>query len=59
MAFLTPVRRLRGSVVYSYDRSHLTGRSGRMYDHHRYYYDNNVQILHAPECGRFISGGPI
>ncbi|ECD1477202.1 RHS repeat-associated core domain-containing protein, partial [Salmonella enterica subsp. enterica serovar Mississippi] len=28
MAFLTPVRRLRGSVVYSYDRSgYLTGRS--------------------------------
>ncbi|EDN3616259.1 RHS repeat-associated core domain-containing protein, partial [Salmonella enterica subsp. enterica] len=26
MAFLTPVRRLRGSVVYSYDRSgYLTG----------------------------------
>ncbi|ECE8657794.1 RHS repeat-associated core domain-containing protein, partial [Salmonella enterica subsp. enterica] len=38
MAFLTPVRRLRGSVVYSYDRSgYLTGRSGQMYDHDRYY----------------------
>ncbi|HAK3591500.1 TPA: hypothetical protein H1895_001863 [Salmonella enterica] len=60
MAFLTPVRRLRGSVVYSYDRSgYLTGRSGQMYDHHRYYYDNNLFRYYAPECGRFISQGPI
>ncbi|ENY2505379.1 RHS repeat-associated core domain-containing protein [Salmonella enterica] len=30
-----------------------------MYDHHRYYYDNNLFRYYAPECGRFISQGPI
>ncbi|EBG1777039.1 RHS repeat protein, partial [Salmonella enterica subsp. enterica] len=64
MAFLTPVRRLRGSVVYSYDRSgYLTGRSGQMYDHDRYYYDKAGNLLdnegqgavmsnRLPGCGR-------
>ncbi|EBH6617897.1 RHS repeat protein, partial [Salmonella enterica] len=37
---------LRGSVVYSYDRSgYLTGRSGQMYDHDRYYYDKAGNLL--------------
>ncbi|ENA9699044.1 hypothetical protein ABG299_004657, partial [Salmonella enterica subsp. enterica] len=37
---------LRGSLVYSYDRSgYLTGRSGQMYDHDRYYYDKAGNLL--------------
>ncbi|ECN0846290.1 type IV secretion protein Rhs, partial [Salmonella enterica subsp. enterica serovar Typhimurium] len=55
---------LRGSVVYSYDRSgYLTGRSGQMYDHDRYYYDKAGNLLdnegqgavmsnRLPGCGR-------
>ncbi|TSB54380.1 RHS domain-containing protein, partial [Salmonella enterica] len=54
----------RGSVVYSYDRSgYLTGRSGQMYDHDRYYYDKAGNLLdnegqgavmsnRLPGCGR-------
>ncbi|EAX5264488.1 RHS repeat protein, partial [Salmonella enterica] len=52
------------SVVYSYDRSgYLTGRSGQMYDHDRYYYDKAGNLLdnegrgpvmnnRLPGCGR-------
>ncbi|MBE5650988.1 RHS repeat protein, partial [Salmonella enterica subsp. enterica serovar Dublin] len=51
-------------VVYSYDRSgYLTGRSGQMYDHDRYYYDKAGNLLdnegqgavmnnRLPGCGR-------
>ncbi|MBE5600964.1 hypothetical protein HIN52_23355, partial [Salmonella enterica subsp. enterica serovar Typhimurium] len=47
---------LRGSVVYSYDRSgYLTGRSGQMYDHDRYYYDKAGNLLDNEGQGAVMS----
>ncbi|EDV6867485.1 RHS repeat protein, partial [Salmonella enterica subsp. enterica serovar Uzaramo] len=47
---------LRGSVVYSYDRSgYLTGRSGQMYDHDRYYYDKAGNLLDDTQQGAVMN----
>ena len=47
---------LRGSLVYSYDRSgYLTGRSGQMYDHDHFAYDRAGNLLDDEQQGAVMS----
>ncbi|EAZ9183338.1 RHS repeat protein, partial [Salmonella enterica] len=47
---------LRGSLVYSYDRSgYLTGRSGQMYDHDHWYYDKAGNLLDDESRGAVMN----
>ncbi|HCD7553912.1 TPA: PAAR domain-containing protein [Citrobacter farmeri] len=44
--------RLRGCLVFTYDRSgYLTGRTGQMYDHEKYYYDRAGNLLDNEQQG--------
>ena len=48
--------RLRGSLVFSYDKSGwLTGRTGQMYDHDHYYYDRAGNLLENEHQGPVMS----
>ncbi|HCL5254402.1 TPA: hypothetical protein N2G30_004643, partial [Salmonella enterica] len=47
---------LRGSLVYSYDRSgYLTGRTGQIYDHDHYYYDKAGNLRDNERQGAVMS----